>query len=411
MEPTNTKAILHCDLNNFFASVECLKHPELKGYPVAVCGSTENRHGIILAKNEEAKKYGIKTAEVVWQAKQKCPDLVLLSPHMEEYHHFSQKVFDIYSLYTDLIEPFGIDECWLDVTGSRLLFGDGEAIANRLREHVKNELKLTISVGVSFTKVFAKLGSDMKKPDAVTCITIENYMSKVWPLPSSDLLGVGKNTAKLLQKFGIHTIGELAQTDISFLTKQLGKSGEYFHAAANGYSDTVVSHKDIREEAKSIGKSTTGRVDLRNNDEVWTMFYGLSESICARLRSHGFYAQGIQITIKDNLLSVKEFQCALVTPTRHPKELAQAAFALFTKHYLWENPIRMLGIRTFNLTSSNQSMQYSLFSLPQKTDELEQLEAKVDCLRAKFGVDSIKRASLMIEDTVEQEKNSKSIKE
>lgn len=389
------KTILHCDLNNFFASVECLKHPELKGYPVAVCGSIENRHGIILAKNEEAKKYGIKTAEVVWQAKQKCPDLVLLSPHMEEYHYYSCKVFDIYSQYTDLIEAFGIDECWLDVTGSNLLFGDGETIANTLRERIKKELSLTISVGVSFTKIFAKLGSDMKKPDAVTCITKENYQNKVWPLPVNELLGIGKSTMKTLDKFGIRTIGDLAKTDIEFLKKQLGKSGEYFHAAANGYSDDTVSNKDSYEAAKSIGNSTTCKSDLFNNDEAWTVFYSLAESVSARLRRHGFYARGIQITIKDNSLAVKEFQCSLNSPTRHPKELAQTAFALFTKHYDWSKPVRMLGIRTFHFTDDNQSIQYNMFSPPQKTDELEQLEAKIDILREKYGSSSIKRASLM----------------
>lgn len=207
------RTILHCDMNNFYASVECLYNPALRGKPVAVGGDVEARHGIILAKNYEAKKYGVQTGEALWQAKQKCPGLTIVPPSFEKYLRFSRLAREIYGCYTDRIESFGLDECWLDLTGSERLFGGGKAVADKLRERIKFELGVTISVGVSHNKIFAKLGSDMKKPDATTVITRENYKDVVWPLPVSDLLFVGPATTRKLARYGIHTIGQLAQAD------------------------------------------------------------------------------------------------------------------------------------------------------------------------------------------------------
>lgn len=389
------KTILHCDLNNFFASVECLKHPELKNYPVAVCGNIENRHGIILAKNENAKKYGVKTAEVVWQAKQKCPGLVLLSPHMNEYERFSSKAHEVYARYTDLIEPFGIDECWLDVTGSELLFGDGETIANKIREEIKKELGLTISVGVSFNKIFAKLGSDMKKPDAVTVISKQNFKEKVWCLQVTDLLGIGKATAKELQKYGINTIGDLAQCEEKFLLNKLGKNGIDIYKNANGMGNDIVSHQDNIEVAKSIGNSTTCPKNLENNDEVFKVLFALSESVCSRLRHESFLACGFQITVKDCDFTTREYQAPLDFPTRHPKELAKSAFAIFKKNYSWEKSVRLLGVRVFNLICDKQTLQVTLFRDQRKENELENLEVKIDDVRKRYGKAAVFRATLL----------------
>lgn len=392
------KIILHCDLNNFFASVECLDHPELDGLPVAVCGSIEDRHGIILAKNEAAKKYGIKTAEVVWQAQMKCKDLILLPPNMDKYIHFSKMARDIYAQYTDLIEPFGIDECWLDVTGSTMLFGSGEEIANKIREHIKRELKLTISVGVSFNKIFAKLGSDIKKPDAVTCIRRENFKDIVWGLNSSELLGVGKATCAQLKKYGINTIGDIARSEQEFITQILGKNGTGLWEFANGKGGAVINHQSDVDIIKSVGNSTTCKNDLVNSDEVWHVIYALAESVAGRLRKHQQLAGGIQISVKDNTLSVKEFQAPLPFYTRYPKDLADEGLRLFKKNYHFGNNVRAVGIKAINLIADNQSVQYSMLYDQQKINEHESLEDKIALLRERYGENSISRASLMIKN-------------
>lgn len=220
------RVILHCDLNNFFASVTLLSNATLYNMPVAVCGNEKERHGIVLAKNEIAKSYGVKTAETIRDAKRKCPELVCLPPDYKQYKKYSVAARKIYERYTDMIEPFGIDECWLDVTGSIRIFGSGEEIAEKIRSSIKNELKITVSIGVSFNKVFAKLGSDMKKPDGITVISKENFKSKVWPLPAKDLLYVGKSTEERLKSSGIFTIGDVANCETALLSHLLGKNGE-----------------------------------------------------------------------------------------------------------------------------------------------------------------------------------------
>ena len=243
------RVILHSDLNNFYASVECMLHPELKERCIAVCGSKENRHGIVLAKNEKAKKFGVKTAETIWQAKAKCPSLEIVSPHFEEYRKYSRMVREIYGEYTDLIEPFGLDECWLDVTGSRMLFGDGVTIANEIRNRVREEIGLTVSVGVSFNKVFAKLGRDLKKPDAVTEISRDNFRSKIWHLPANSIIGVGGSTYSRLTELGIKTIGDIAQAPCDFFETRFGKHGVALWQYANGLDTSEVAHKDYRSPA------------------------------------------------------------------------------------------------------------------------------------------------------------------
>ena len=277
------RIILHCDLNNFFASVSLLYNQTLYNSPVAVCGDKEQRHGIVLAKNEIAKSFGVKTAEAIWEAKSKCPDLIILPPIYDKYEEFSKKAQEIYLRYTDKLEPFGIDECWLDVTGSTLLFGSGEDIANKIREEIKAELGITVSVGVSFNKVFAKLGSDMKKPDGITVISPENFRDKVWPLPVGDLLFVGGKTVQKLNSSGIFTIGDIANCEEDMLVRLFGKNGADLRRSALGEDNSPV--KDIKDtqKPKSIGRSVTLSHDFTTTDEVWQTFITLAEDISSRI--------------------------------------------------------------------------------------------------------------------------------
>ena len=251
------RSILHCDMNNFYASVECMLDPALKKYPIAVCGSVEERHGIVLAKNYKAKAFDVKTGDAVWQAKQKCKDLVVVPPHYEEYIKYSKLARSVYERYTDQVEPYGMDECWLDISGTESLFGSPEKVANEIRETMKFELGLTISVGVSFNKIFAKLGSDMKKPDAVTVIPKDTFKEKIWGLPAADLLGVGRATQRVLDSYCIRTIGDLANTDPEFLRRRLGKNGVVLWNYANGNDLSLVAKKDFVSPIKSVGHGIT----------------------------------------------------------------------------------------------------------------------------------------------------------
>ena len=279
------RVIFHCDLNCFYASVELLSHPELREVPVAVAGDPASRHGIILAKNEPAKQCGVKTAETIWQAKKKCPNLVLLPAHHKLYREYSNKVNAIYDEYTDLAESFGIDESWLDVTNTLHLFGgDAKALANAIRQRVKRELGLTLSVGVSFNKVFAKLGSDYKKPDATTVITRENFRRIVWPLPVSDLLYVGRAAEQTFQRFGVKTIGDLAAFDRQALFTLLGKHGVQLHDYACGLDRSPVSPAGQYTPPKSVGNGFTFPRNLQGREEIRGGITQLSDHVAARLR-------------------------------------------------------------------------------------------------------------------------------
>ena len=392
------RVILHSDLNNFYASVECMLHPELKGRCIAVCGSEENRHGIVLAKSEEAKKYGVKTAETIWQAKAKCPKFEIISPHFEEYMKYSRLVREIYKQYTDLIEPFGLDECWLDVTGSRLLFGDGETIAHKIRCEIKEKLGLTVSVGVSFNKVFAKLGSDLKKPDAVTVISKDNFKDMVWGLPADSIIGVGKSTFKKLSEFGIHTLGEVANMPVDFYLTHFGKMGKVLWQYANGLDDSPVQHQDYKAPAKSIGHGRTLKEDLVNNEEVWRVIYHLSRELEKSLRHKGVNATTCSITIKDSLLGVKEHQVPLKFATQSAYEIAKALFALFKKKYTWQKNVRAITVRAVKLSGDNEEEQLSFFKEEQKDEKRERMEKTAFELENRFGEGAVTFGSLMNND-------------
>jgi len=389
------RVILHSDLNNFYASVECMHCPELRERPVAVGGSTDQKRGIILAKNLRAKAFGVVTGEVVWQAKQKCPDLVVVPPNYKLYLHYSKEARNIYSKYTNLIESFGIDECWLDLTNSVKLFGSGEKIADEIRERMKDELGVTCSVGVSYNKIFSKLGSDMYKPDATTVITEEDYKKKVWPLPVSDLLYVGRSTNKKLLNIGIYTIGDLANLNLAFLKKYLGKWGEYLWLFANGLDDSPVLKSDYSSIIKGIGNSMTTPRNLVNNEDVKILLYVLAESVSERLRKHNFRGRTIQIYIRDKDLYGFERQAKLSDCSCITNVIADKAYEIFLNNYNWEKPIRSLGIRATDLVTADTNIQLSIFDDHKKILKKEQLEHSIDNIRRRFGHYSLQRALLL----------------
>ena len=385
------RIILHCDLNNFYASVSLLYNQTLINSPVAVCGSVEQRHGIVLAKNEIAKSFGVKTAEAIWEAKRKCPELIILPPLHEKYEEFSEKAKEIYRRYTDMVEPFGIDECWLDVTGSTMLFGSGEEIAHRIRREIKAELGITISVGVSFNKVFAKLGSDMQKPDAVTVISRENFKEKVWPLPVSDLLFVGRKTVEKLNSSGVFTIGDVTQCDAFMLKRMLGKNGLDLKRYAEGLDNSPVYDRSGSEAPKSIGRSVTGAEDFLNNDDVWQTFITLAEDISRRLKKHRLYAGAIQVHTRNTDLKVKEFSCALPQPTDISIKIAEFGMKIFRENYYWDLPLRSVGLRAINLKDELVGVQQDLFTDSALEEKSEKIEDSIHTIREKYGKNSIKR--------------------
>lgn len=321
------RVILHIDMNNFYASVETLYDPSLKDIPMAVGGDKERRHGIVLAKNMLAKAKGVKTAEALWEAERKCPGIKFVPPHFERYAKYSRLAKEIYMQYTDMVESFGLDECWLDVTGSRRLFGSGREIAEEIRARVKDELGLTVSIGVSFNKIFAKLGSDYKKPDAVTEFTRENFKELVWPLPAADLLFVGKSTQEALRKYGIYTIGDAAKADRKLLKRLFGKAGEQLSMYANGEDRSPVRRVNEHEEVKSIGNSTTAVHDLKDDGEIRAELYMLSESVAQRLREKGLCGYNVQLSVRKYNLETYQRQKMLETAVADSKSIFDAPTA------------------------------------------------------------------------------------
>lgn len=390
---TEERVILHCDLNNFFASVSLLFNPTLRSVPVAVCGDKEQRHGIVLAKNEAAKRCGVKTAEAIFEARAKCPELVILPPMMDKYKEYSEKAHRIYEEYTDMIEPFGIDECWLDVTGSRLLFGSGEEIADKIRCEIKQKLGITVSVGVSFNKAFAKLGSDMKKPDGITVISRENFREKIWRLPISDLLFVGRKTTDRLRSCGICTIGDVAVCSDEMLERLLGKNGLELKRYALGEDNSPVSRQHEKATPKSIGRSVTRQQDFKTPDEIWGMFLSLAREISDSLREQGLYAGGVQVHIRNAALSVKEFSRSYPDSVNGAKIIAERGMELLNEHFGFTEPLRSVGLRAINLRGYQTAIQEDIFGDSEKRETEEKIESSIYELRKKFGSTSITRAA------------------
>lgn len=377
--------------------MELLSHPELKGRPVAVAGDIEARHGIVLAKNYEAKACGVQTAEALWQAKQKCPDIVFLPPHFELYEQYSQAAREIYYDYTDMIEPFGLDECWLDVSGSLNLFGDGKTIADTIRRRMKKELGLTVSVGVSFNKIFAKLGSDMKKPDATTVISSSDFREKIWDLPAADMIFVGSKTDKKLKLYGLRTIGDVARTDPYLLKCLFGKNGLTLYENANGRDTSPVSLHGYSPPPKSIGNSTTPPRDLVTENDVDIILYQLCENVSMRMRREGVVCQTVQISVRYSDLHTVERQMKPDYPNRTARSLFMSAKALIKKHRLTEESIRSIGIRASDLLRV-ESEQLSFSPDVMAIQREETLEGIVDGLRKRFGSPALRRGIMFTDE-------------
>lgn len=393
-----SRIILHSDCNCFYASVECALNPALKGKPVAVSGNPEKRHGIILAKSEEAKKFGVKTGEAIWQARKKCPQLITLPPNFSKYVEYSKSVKEIYYKYTDMVESFGLDEAWLDVTGSTRLFGNGYETAQKIRSRIKKELDITVSIGVSYNKIFAKLGSDYKKPDAVTLINKSNYKHMVWSLPAEDLLYVGSATKKRLNSLGIFTIGQIANTPVDILKKNLGKWGQMLHSFANGNDTSTVALYGETSPVKSIGNSTTSPRDLKDITDVKIIMGVLADSVARRMREQGLSCMLVSITVRDNSLCSFTRQKKLLSYTDITSEILNTALALFKESYSWKKPIRSLGLSVSELTCKDSGTQLSLFEDNKKRLRQESLDKTTDALKNRFG-NFIINPAVMLKDT------------
>ena len=384
--------ILHVDQNCFYASVEMQRHPELRDKPLAVCGSQEERHGIVLTANYLAKPYGVKTGMAIWQARQRCPNLVILPPDMDEYIRFSRMARDIYEDYTDQIEPFGLDESWLDVTGSVGLFGDPMSIAREISGRIKFELGITASIGVSDNKITAKLGSDYKQPDAITRIEADNYKEIAYPLPVEDLLYVGPATSRKLRAIGISTIGRLAECPVDVLVRRLGKMGAVLHTFANGRDVSPVQKSDHVPNIKSVGNSATTPRDLETEADVKLMLYLLAESVCARMRELVSRCTVVEIYVRDTQLNSIVRQRKLQAPSCSSQELAETGLDIFRRNYRWDRPVRSIGLRGAGLVEAQGTVQLSLYTEDQKRDKWERIDTAVDHLRQRYGYMSVRRA-------------------
>lgn len=408
------RTILHSDCNCFYASVELLHHPELRGKPVAVGGDPEARHGIVLTADYTAKRRGVKTGMALWQARQVCPDIIFLPPRMDLYLRFSRMAQEIYAEYTDKREPYGIDESWLDVTDSVSLKGDGYHIAQEISSRMKKELGITVSVGVSFNKIFAKLGSDYKKPDAITTMNKDEYRDKAWPLPVSDLLYVGSATNNKLRGIGIRTIGDLARTEESLLVRKLGKMGSILWAFANGYDESPVKIENTSAPIKSVGNSTTTPKDMETDEDVKIVLYILAESVAARLRENGFRCRTVEISIRDKDLLHFSKQVKLQNASNITREIAEAGYKLYKESYrmpadehelknsrpeFYQKPLRSIGIWGTDLVTDYFWEQLDMFMDPQAREKQMKVDAAVDNIRKRFGFYSIQRG-LMYQDRI-----------
>ena len=383
------RTILHSDCNSFYASVECASDPSLRGKAVAVCGDPKERHGIILAKSDPAKKCGVRTGETIGSALEKCPNLILLPPDGEKYVYYSRRMRAMYAEYTSQVEPFGLDESWLDVSDHPR---SGMQIASELRHRAREELGITISVGVSFNKVFAKLGSDMKKPDATTVITSERFKEIVWPLPVGDLLGVGRSTQKLLRQYGVETIGQLAACKPEMLEQLMGKMGVQLYRYANGLDDAPVRPQHQREPVKSVGNSTTFPENLTRWEEIRSGLQLLSDSVAGRLRKEGLYCGGVAVAVKDAQFRTVSRQMRLGAPTHLMRDIFEAAQELTRRIWKAPTPVRLLSVTALYITDSADSyQQLDLLAgdAPLRDQRQEQLESAMDTIRGKYGRDAI----------------------
>ena len=385
--------ILHSDLNNFYATCECLLNPNLNGKPVVVCGKIKDRHGIVLAKNYLAKGAGIKTGMTIYEATKLIDGLVAIEAKHDLYFKYSRLVKNIYRDYTDKIESFGIDEAWLDVTDVVNKYGSGENIANIIRERVKKEIGLTVSIGVSFNKVFAKLGSDMKKPDAVTVISKENFKDTIWKLPVEELLYVGRATLSKFNDLGIFTIGQLANFDKKILKLKLGKCGEYLYDYANGLDNSEVRSDIEGREIKSVGNSLTFYRDIKTIEDVATLIFLLADSVAVRMKEDDIKcARTVRLWVEDNEMYSFVHQSKLSHGSNCATEIGEKALEMFKKEYMWSKPIRALGV---SVCDFSECEQIDFYTTNEKRQKIESLEKAILDVRKRYGVNSINRGLVL----------------
>lgn len=390
------RTILHCDLNNCFASMEAVIDPSLKGRAIAVCGDPSERRGIVLAKSEEAKRYGVATGDPLWLARQKCRHILFVPPHFEIYEQYAREIRKYYESFTPYVETFGIDECWLDVSGDLTrLRRSGLELAHDIRCGVKAHFGLTVSVGVSFNKIFAKLASDLKKPDAVTQIPSVHFMDQIGHLPACALLGVGRSTTARLRRCGITSIGQLAQCKPQFLQNLFGKSGLKLWEYANGLDQSEVLRPCDCAERKSLGRGTTLKKDIHNVAQAWPVFLFLAEQISQGLKSEGLAMTAIQITVRDNQLAYHQFQGQISQPLETGQSIALQAQMLFSQNYLWSHPVRSLTIRAIGLISNTAPRQLELFASPKNATTASELGVSqaIHQINARFGPRHIQQAT------------------
>lgn len=392
------RVILHCDLNNFYASVECMENPQYKTIPFAVAGNPKLRHGIILAKNQIAKEQGIKTGDVIWQAQQMCKGLVVIGPSYHEYIRYSDYAKEIYSRFSDRIEPYGIDEAWVDVSESVSSIEEGKVIADKIRKLIWEELGLTASVGVSFNKIYAKLGSDYKKPNATTVFSKDNYKDFVYPLPVGDLLYVGRQTVKKLHNMGISTIGDLANAPFGLLKQKLGKWGEYLWLFASGNEQSDVMLEYQSSDVKSIGNGITTPKDVISFDEAKHVTYVLCESIATRLKKQHFLCSEVSIHLRNTRLYSFSRQMQLVSPTNLSDDIAKAVHHLMLNNYDFKIPLRSITVQTKGLLPEDAPRQLTVFEDQQEITEKRNLEYAMEDIRRRFGNFSVQRCSMLVDE-------------
>lgn len=398
------RIIIHSDMNSCYASIECSLNPSLRGKAVAVGGSIEDRHGIILAKSEEAKKCGVKTGEVIWQALQKCPELIVVPPHFEQYIKYSELAYGIYSRYTDKIEPMGLDEVWCDITGSIRAFGSAERICDEIRKAFRDELGITVSIGLSFNKTFAKLGSDLAGRDEMLAITRSDFREKVWNLPVRALFGIGPGTERKLHSYGIDTVRQLAESSPEWLKLVFGVAGEDIWRKANGLDFSPVSTDGERVPVKSVGHGITCVADLTSYDEVWKVMLSLCQDVSRRLRKAHLEATSVQISVRDNKLVTRQFQCRTVYETQSACEIARAAFRLFEENYIWSCNIRSLSVTAIGLQPEGSPVQLEITEDYKKHENQKKIDDTVMELRRRFGENAIFNCCLMTEKKMPQKK-------
>ena len=400
------RIILHCDVNNFFASVECALNPSIKDLPVAVTGEKSKRNGIVLAKNNIAKNFGVKTGDIIFEAKRKCPDLVCVRPHHDIYEKYSKKIRAIYEEYTDKVEPFGIDECWLDITDTVKFFGTPLDVANTLRQRIKTEIGVTISVGISFSKIFAKLGSDLKKPDAVTTIPYENFKDITYHLPLSSIIGIGRKMEAKLNKLCIYTIGDFAGYDKDLIKKRFGVVGEDLYNKLNGIDDNEVSSIDDLKQIKSIGNGTTTLVDVKTKYDMKSVVMFLCDEIATRLRSRNLKGETIHVSLRKSDLTWTSKSHTISSPTNTAKDIFNEAIKIIDTMWQVGTLIRSVRVSICNLCNTND--QINLFDTNQNKDNLNKA---IDKIRQKYGYQSIsplitKNEEVINKDALRLDKNS-----